>query len=271
MPLPDAAARVLDALAADPPRAALLLDFDGTLAPIVPRPEDARLIAGAEAPLHALIAGLGLVGFVSGRGLADLRGRVALPGVGYSGNHGMEIQHPGEDARLLDAVVPWRAAIDAFLAGVDHDAAARDGLRIEDKGATLSVHWRGAPDPVRAEDALRGPWARDAGARGLRVTWGRMVMEVRPPVEIDKGTAVRALLDRSGCTRAVYVGDDRTDADAWRALHAMRDAGELELGAGIAAVGDEVPPEIAAAADAVVAGPPGALAALVHLAARLGG
>lgn len=269
VPLSAAAATILDRLAAAPVRSALLLDFDGTLAPIVPHPADARLIAGAPALLARLRDRLGLLAFVSGRGLADLAERVALDGCGYAGNHGMEIRRPGDVTRLADEVVPWRAVIEDFLAGADRADAAARGLTVEDKGATLSIHWRQAGDLVAAERLMHAVWAPRATALGLRVTWGRMIMEVRPPVRIDKGTAVRALLDGTGCTTAVYIGDDRTDADAWRALHALRDAGVLSLGAGIAAVDEEVPPEVAAAADAVVAGPPGALAALRYLVDRV--
>lgn len=269
MPLPVAAASLLDRLAAAPGRSALLLDFDGTLAPIVPRPEDARLIAGAAPLLPRLRDRLGLLAFVSGRGLADLVERVAVDGCGYAGNHGMELQRPGGEAALATDAVPWRAAIQDFLRSLNADGPGTRGLAVEDKGATVSVHWRRAPQPATAETWLRERWAPRAGALGLRVTWGRMVMEVRPPVHIDKGTAVAALLDGSGCDAAVYVGDDRTDADAWRALHEMRDAGVLTMGAGIAVAGDEVPPEIMAVADAVVAGPSGALAALRYLADRV--
>jgi len=271
VPLPDAARRLLDRLLEDPGSAALLLDLDGTLAPIVGRPEDARLIPGAAECLPALRDGLGLVAFISGRGLADLERIVALPGLAYAGNHGMEIRHPGAPARTAEAARPWLEAIGAWGGRQDGGDLRRRGLRVEDKGATLSVHWRGAPDPGEAERHLREAMAPSAVAAGLRVTWGRMVMEVRPPVDVDKGTAARELVGAAGCRRALHLGDDRTDADAWRVLRAMQAAGELDLGCGIAAVGAEVAPEVAAAADAEVRGPEGALAALQALAAGLPG
>jgi trehalose-phosphatase len=258
-------------LVADPARAALLLDLDGTLAPIVARPEDARMVDGAREVLHDLRGRLGLLGFVSGRGLRDLERIVDLPGVAYAGNHGMELRAPGGAVRIPEVARPYLPAVAGFARGCDPGVLREDGIRLEDKGATLSLHWRTAPDPARAERALRERLALAAEAAGLRVTWGRMVMEVRPPVAIDKGTAVRELVTAAGSRRAAYVGDDRTDADAWVALRAMAAEGRLDVAVAVAAVGAEVPPEVRAAADAEVDGPPGVLALLRGLAAALPG
>lgn len=271
MALPAPAIAVLDALTAQPAQGALLLDFDGTLAPIVPHPEDARLIDGAAEVVARLRERLGLVAFISGRGLADLEGRVDIVGLAYAGNHGMELHHLGQAASVADGARAWMPVIAEFAATAA-DGADATGLWVENKGATLSVHWRRAPDPDAAERTARDVLAPRARLCGLRVTWGRMVMEVRPPVDLNKGTATRELLLRAGTRRAVYIGDDRTDADAWRELHAMTREGLLESGAGIAAVtGDdaEVPSEVLDAADARVPGPAGALDALRYLAGRL--
>ncbi|HSJ72730.1 MAG TPA: trehalose-phosphatase, partial [Miltoncostaeaceae bacterium] len=137
--------------------------------------------------------------------------------------------------------------------------------RLEEKGATLSIHARGAPDPDAAELLLREV-AREAGEHGLVTTSGREVLEVRPPVRIDKGTAVTELLAGAAARTALYVGDDRTDADAWRALRALRDRGELSGAVALAVASAEVPAEVRAGADAEVDGPAGALEALRLLA-----
>lgn len=270
MEIPADARRLLDALAADPARAALLLDFDGTLAPIVSRPQDARLLDGARGLIEALRDRLGLVAFISGRGLADVRARVDVPGLAYAGNHGMEIQSAGGRAAVAAAARAWRPALDAFVDAQAADPAAVAGVEVEDKGATLSVHWRNAPDPDAAHAWLDGPRTRAATDAGLAVTWGRMVMEVRPPAAIDKGTAARELITGAGARAAVHIGDDWTDADAWRALHAMRDAGELTTGGALAAVFADAPAALVAEADARVDGPDGALAALAYLARAAG-
>jgi trehalose 6-phosphate phosphatase len=248
-----------------PREAAVLCDVDGTLAPIVARPEDARLLDGAREVLEALRGRVGLLGFVSGRGLADVERLVGLDGCAYAGNHGMELHLPGERPRLADGVAAHVPAIAAFAATWPPERLAVGGLRLEEKGATLSVHARGAPDPGAAELLLREV-AREAGEHGLVTTSGREVLEVRPPVRVDKGTAATALLAGAGARTALYVGDDRTDADAWRALRALRDRGLLEGAVALAVPSAEVPAEVRAAADAEVDGPAGALDALRLLA-----
>jgi len=227
------------------------------------------MIDGAAEPIVRLRDVLGLVGFISGRGLEDLRRIVDIPGCAYAGNHGFELQLPGGPVRTAEAALPWLGAIDRFAAGWDDRPLTDPGVHIEHKGATLSVHWRTARDPDAAATMLREQLAAAARADGLSVTWGRMVMEVRPPVPINKGTAVAELLADGGWRHAVYVGDDYTDADAWGALHRLRDAGELATATAVVAVSPETPAELREAADAEVAGPPGVLALLVALRDRL--
>ncbi len=263
---PSAPARaLLDDLVSDPGTAALLLDFDGTLAPIVSRPGDARLLDGAAEVIASLRDRLGLVAFISGRQLSDVAARVGVPGLAYAGNHGMEVQHVGGAPALAAEAAAWRGVLDAFVAGQDDASPGSMGTWVEDKGATLSVHWRTADDPEASRRWLRDVREPAATAAGLAVTWGRMVMEVRPPAALHKGTAARELLEATGCRRAVHLGDDLTDADAWDTLHAMRAAGQLDVGAGIAAVGPGTAPGLVERADATVEGPAGALTCLHYL------
>jgi trehalose 6-phosphate phosphatase len=243
----------------------VLCDVDGTLAPIAPRPEDARLADGAREVLLRLRGRVRLLGLVSGRGLADVERLVGIEGCAYAGNHGMELRAPGEAPRLAPGVAEHLAAIAAFAARWPPERLAEGDLRLEPKGATISVHARGARDPVAA-GLLMEAVAADARAHGLVPTGGREVLEVRPPLAVDKGTAVRALLDGSGARRALYIGDDRTDADGWRALRALREEGALDAAVAVAVTSAEVPPEVREAADVEVAGPAGALAALSLLA-----
>jgi trehalose 6-phosphate phosphatase len=258
-------AALLAPLRERPGEAAVLCDVDGTLAPIVARPGDARLLDGAREVLEAVRDRVRLLGFVSGRGLADVERLVGLPGCAYAGNHGMELHLPGARPRLADGVAGHVPAIAAFAATWPPERLAVGGLRLEEKGATLSVHARGAPDAAAAE-LLLAEVAREAGEHGLVTTSGREVLEVRPPVRIDKGTAVRELLAGSGAAAAVYVGDDRTDADGWRALRELREQGGLRHAVALAVASAEVPAEVRAAADAEVEGPAGAVAALRLLA-----
>ncbi len=243
---------------------ALLLDLDGTLAPIVPRPEDAQMLPGTREIVASLAQHYLLVAFVSGRGLADLERIAAVPGVAYAGNHGMEVRDPGGQRHVVSEVRPFLADIAAFAALVAPGLAEHD-IGLEDKGVTLSLHTRLSADQAAADEYLRDHVAPLARERGLRPTSGRKVLEIRPPVTVDKGTASRELLSASGARHAAYVGDDRTDVDAWRALRELEDEGALETTVAIAAVSDEVPPEVGSAADICVDGPEGALAALRFL------
>lgn len=258
-------ATLLAPLRERPAQAAVLCDVDGTLAPIVGRPEDARLLDGVPEALRAVRDRYGLVGFVSGRGLADLERLVGLDGCAYAGNHGMEIHLPGRSPALAPGVAPYVPAVAAFAARWPAERLRPGDLRLEEKGATLSFHARGARDPDDAERLL-AEVAGEARAAGLVTTLGREVLEVRPPVPVDKGTALRALLDGAGVRVALFVGDDRTDADGWRALGELRAEGALDVAVGVAVTSPEVPAEVRAAADVEVTGPPGALAMLRDLA-----
>lgn len=213
------------------------------------------MIDGAREVLLRLRGRLGLIGFVSGRGIDDLRGRIGIPGCAYAGNHGFELQAPGGPTVTAAAARPWLQAIAALAADWAEGAPAQRGLHVEPKGATFSVHWRNAPDRAAAQALLQdvlAPQARDAG---LAVTWGRMVMEVRPPAAIDKGTAVAELLGSGTWRHAAYVGDDRTDADAWQALHRMRAAGALRTAVAVLVAGSETAGDLYDEADADVNGP----------------
>jgi trehalose 6-phosphate phosphatase len=245
--------------------AAVLCDVDGTLAPIVARPEDARLLEGVRETLVTLRDRVRLLGFVSGRGLADVKRIVDLDGCAYAGNHGMEIQRLGEEPGLAAGVADHLPAVAEFVASWPAARLEAGDLRMEPKGATLSIHARGARDPEAAR-LLLAQIASEALDRGLVPTPGREVLEVRPPVAVDKGTAVRALLRDTGVRVAMYIGDDRTDADAWKALRAMATEGSLDVSVAVAVAAGEVPPAVREAADVEVPGPPGALSVLRFLA-----
>ncbi len=266
MPSPDAE-RALAPLRADPAHAALLSDFDGTLSPIVERPDQAVLVPGAAEALAALRDRLRLVGLVSGRSLADLERSVGVPGLAYAGNHGMELHLPGAPPRLAPQAAAHLPAVTAFGDAWPPDRLTPHGVWLERKGPTLSFHYRTAPDPAAAARFLEAEIAPAARAAGLRVTGGRFILEVRAPVDIDKGTATRALLEGSGCRAAAFFGDDLTDLDGWRALRELRDEGALDVAVAVAVVDREVPDAVREGADVrIEGGPPAALAVLRRLA-----
>jgi trehalose-phosphatase len=210
------------------------LDFDGTLSPIVPRPGEAALLEGLEAPLRRLADREDtVVAVVSGRGLADVRARVKLDGVYYAGNHGFEIEGPGLD-RVHEAARVARPALEETAAALAAALEQEPGAEVEDKTWTLSVHYRRA-EREGAEARVREAVDRHARREGLRITEGKKILEIRPDVEWHKGTATRFLLDvlaRGGDLPAIFIGDDRTDEDAFAVVR--------DLGGGIV-VGDEAP------------------------------
>jgi trehalose 6-phosphate phosphatase len=206
----------------------LLLDFDGTLAPIVSRPELAAIPAETRAALDRLLARPGVeAAVVSGRGMPDARERAALPGITYAGNHGMEIEGPGIH-RVHPGAAAARPLLERVVAEVERSLADVEGAFVEDKGLTLSVHYRLAPGG--AEGRVRDAVGRAvAGDPALRLTEGKKVLEVRPRVEWDKGRAVLFLLEQlrpPAGSPVLYLGDDTTDEDAFRALEEWGGAGE---------------------------------------------
>ena len=228
-------------LAAEPRLAALVLDVDGTLAPIVARPEDAAVPPATRAELERLRRRYALVACVSGRSGDDARRIVGVDGLEYIGSHGLE---------LAPEAAAWAGRLSAFAATVDWP--------VEDKGVTVSFHWRTAADQDAAERFLHDVAGR-ARAEGFDARFGRMVLELRPPVDADKGTAVRALVAARGLRRALYAGDDTTDVDAFRAVH------ELELGIAVAVRSAELPGPVEANADVLVNGTAGMLDLLSSL------
>jgi len=250
----------------EPGHSALLSDIDGTLAPIVERPEQATVPAPASELLRALGRRFPLVGCVSGRRALEARRLVGVEEISYAGNHGLELLLPGEEAPRLDPSLQDREDGAAnFVATLGEEGLAAAGLRPEDKGPIQALHWRGAKDEERAA-ARAHEIAVEAGRAGLEPHWGRKVLELRPVGGGCKGTALAALLAGRDIKAAAYAGDDRTDLDAFRRLRKLQEEGELDYAACIGISSPEGPPELAEEADACVDGPPGWISLLDYLA-----
>jgi trehalose 6-phosphate phosphatase len=222
-----------------PAEAAILLDVDGTLAPIVARPELASVPEETRRELRRLVGRYALVGCISGRTGDDAARVVGVDGPVYVGVHGLELAPEAEH---------WRGPLREF--------ADSTGRPVEDKGLAIVFHYRNAEDEEAALDELRGV-AEHARTLGLEAQFGRKMLEVLPPVAADKGTAVRTLLEQHGLGRALYAGDDTTDLDAFRGLDG------LELSVRVAVASSEGPPKLVDAADVVV-GSPAELASLLE-------
>jgi trehalose 6-phosphate phosphatase len=249
-------------LAAQPDDAAVLVDFDGSISEIVDDPGAARVLPDARAALATLAGRVGLVGVVSGRPVDVLARAIDLPQITLVGQYGLE--------RLVDGLVVVDPRVEPYLPAID--AAANDaerelpGLLVERKaGIAVTVHWRTAPD--READAIAAV-DRIAGRHGLTVYATRMARELRPPVAVDKGSAVETLLD--DIAAACFAGDDRGDLPAFSALQRAVAEGRLHHAVRIGVGSKESPPDLLAHADVVVDGPAGLVMLLEDLAEASG-
>jgi trehalose 6-phosphate phosphatase len=231
------------------PRAGLITDVDGTIAPIVERPENAAVLPEARAALDSLRGHVALVAVVSGRRAADARRMVGLEGLAYIGNHGLEVWTGGH-AEIVAEARPWVPRLEAALAAIQK-RVQRPGLLVENKGVTASLHYRAADDPPAARAEILAALVAAVPTRGLRVEEGRMVLNLLPPLTVTKGSAVRWLTREHHLRSLVYLGDDLTDAHAFGALKVMRARGEAHA-LSIGVVGPETPPGVRQLADATV-------------------
>lgn len=220
-----------------------MCDIDGTLAPIVATPDKAKVPKRALDALESVAARYALVACITGRPAAQARRLVPIEQVAISGNHGLEILS-GNEVTVVPQAARYQQAVHEALLVAENDGLLPElGCRVEDKGITFSVHYRGSPRPDHAFRYMEAQLVPKLERAGLAWSWGRMVLEVRPPVAVDKGSAVRRLRGRKRIDQLLYVGDDRTDVDAFR-----------EATLKIAVRSPEAPPELIAAADAAVDG-----------------
>jgi trehalose 6-phosphate phosphatase len=247
----------LEPLRSEPARAAVLLDIDGTLAPIVRHAADAHVPEATRSLLIEIAKRYRVVGCVSGRRAATARQIVSIGTIAYVGNHGGELLRPGATRAEVDPdLAAWTERVRRFAARVYTAEHQRLRVRSEDKDAIAAFHWRGAPDEAAAAAAVQ-EIARSAQEEGLAVHWGRKVLEVRPPVALDKGLGIATLLRSPSVPPldvALYVGDDTTDLDAFRGLRALVAEGALTTAICAAVSSDEAPPELAAEADLLLDG-----------------
>jgi len=240
----------------DPAAAAVLSDFDGTLSGIVDDPAQAAPAPGALEALRRLVRVFGVVGVISGRPVSFLvRQLGSVEGIRLAGLYGLE-QAVGDRTESHPGALPWMDALEA--AAADAEASAPRGVRVERKGLAVTLHVRTAPE--------NGGWIEEfarhqAAERGLHAHPGRLSVELRPPIGVDKGTVVEQM---AGGRRAVcYCGDDVGDLPAFAALGRLRAQGVATLG--VAAMSDESPAQLALAADVTVNGPPGVVSFLSTL------
>jgi trehalose 6-phosphate phosphatase len=256
----------VDALAPlteDPARSALFFDVDGTLSPIVERAVDAHVPKATSQLLGRLSRRYGCVACISGRDAHEVRRLVGVGGIAYAGLHGAELLPPhARRAETVPEFARFAPEVKRFVGQRDTPALRALRVRIEDKGPIMTFHWRGAPDEDAALAHVRR-LAEEAEAEGLATHWGRKVLEIRPPVQVDKGQAVRRLVEQVAPSAALYAGDDVTDLDAFAALAELAGGGLRIVRVGVRS--DEGPREIVDQADVVVDGVKGVQEVLAAL------
>ena len=265
-------AACLAGFAAAPRVAALFCDIDGTISPIVERPGAATVSQPFREVLAALTERLGLVAFVTGRTLEDGRRMIPVDGAAYVGTHGLESTAP--DGQVLTEPMAERyiAAVQEVAA-----AAARDldcdtlGVVLENKRTVLAVHYRLATDAALTRHEILARVVEPARRRGLAISTGHFVFEVRPPLPFTKGTATRSLLAGRDYRVGLFCGDDLTDVTGFKTLHdwAARDA--RRAACALAAVTAETPRPVIEEADVLVRATPGVYEALTRLLVAVGG
>jgi trehalose 6-phosphate phosphatase len=254
-------AAIIDAVAERPRATVILIDYDGSLAPIVDHPEDAVVFPGAIDALKRLVGPFGRVGLVSGRPVEFLARRVPVPDLVLAGLYGMEVVVGGE-RRVSPLVLAYAPAVES--AAAEADAQLPDFVVERKAGLSVTLHWRMAPD--RADDVL-GLADELARRHGLAQWRTGFAVELRPPLGIDKGTAVEELTE--GFAVAAFVGDDVGDIPAFDALGRAQAAGRLQRAVRVGVRSPEMPEALPAAVDCLVDGPAGVVELLDTVARRL--
>jgi trehalose 6-phosphate phosphatase len=231
-------------------RFGLFSDLDGTLAPIAPTPDSAHISSRARELLAQLGAELPLLALISGRRAASLASKVGLPGLIYIGNHGLE-RWENEQTVVLPEVQPYLPQIQAVKKELQ--ALEQDGAFVEDKHVTLSFHYRQTPHPDKFADQYKARIAAWVAAHGLVLFMGKMVFEVRPPIEMDKGRAFRNLVLEHTLQAALFLGDDISDLNALRMARQLREEQACDAW-GVGVQSDDAPEDLAAAADFLAEG-----------------
>lgn len=227
--------------------ACVFTDIDGTLSPIVADPTAATMPAATRAALQTLAERIAVVA-LTGRSVAHARAMVGLDTVVYSGNHGAEWWEEGA-VSIEPAAEPYVERMREIAKAVERGITI-PGALLEDKRVSLSVHYRNTAEPDTARSDILD--FLDAHARGMNIREGKMVVEVRPPVELSKGEAVRSFTRRKGLASALVLGDDRTDAEAFAVVREMRDTGAIH-GLCVAVATADAPAELLASADYALA------------------
>ncbi len=266
----EALERILTVLDTAP--SALLTDFDGTLSPIAPVPEAAFLHPDIARVLPSLNERLSMLSVVTGRATADVAQKVGLPDILYVGNHGLEWSENGVYV-AHPAGVEAEQGVSQTLAEIEQDlrlqAIDLTGLLFENKRLSASIHYRLMEQPLQFEAILLPIAERRAAEHGLRLSGGKMTLELRPTSSISKGTAVERIVHDRGLHGAIFLGDDVTDVDAFRVIRRLRTEHVLMTGLAIGVLSSDTHPSVIAESDLMLESVDEVAALFVALADRL--
>ncbi|MGI8405843.1 MAG: trehalose-phosphatase [Thermomicrobiales bacterium] len=268
--VPEVLDQVLAVLKSAP--AAVLTDFDGTLSPVAPVPDAAFLHPDVARVLPELKERLHLLAVITGRATADASAKVGIPDLLYVGNHGLEWSENG--VYLAHPVgIEAERAVSETLAAIEDDLKSEEieltGLLFENKRLSASIHYRLVTDPPAFEAHLIPIAERRAAEYGLRLSGGKMTLELRPTSSISKGTAVEQIVKDRGLNGAMFFGDDVTDVDAFRALKRLRADGLLKSALAIGVLSTDTHPSVIAESDLLLGGVDDVAALFVALAEHL--
>ncbi len=231
-----------------------MTDIDGVLAPIVPTPDMSEVPEELRELLRRLSERCRVVAGISGRAAEDALRLVGLEEIVYYGNHGFEVLRPGGEVEIAPEAETYKEKIEELEEKAQEELEPL-GAFVEEKGITASIHYRNVSPEVgeRCKEFVE----REGERLGLRITVGRGVVEARPPIRADKGTATRKVVEEYEPQKALFMGDDTTDLDAFRELEKLREEGVLEEILRIGVESEEGPPEIVSESDLVVEGTDG--------------
>ncbi|MFH1560892.1 MAG: trehalose-phosphatase [Chloroflexota bacterium] len=233
--------------------AGLIIDIDGTIAPITPTPDETQVSPLCRSALATLTSSMALVAVLSGRGALKAREMLAVDGVVYVGNHGLDRWRDGK-LEIAEEAKEYQSAIQRLENKLRQDLDM-PGLIVEDKGISVGIHYRLSHEPRRARETILRILGNTLEAQGLIVTEGKLVVEVRPPTGVDKGTSLRQLVTEYGLKGVICLGDDVTDVDAFKAVHALSSQGRCK-GLALGVLGQNTPPDIEQEADLLLRGVP---------------
>lgn len=242
----DAATAVMQALSTTG-NTGLVMDFDGVLSPITDDPEASELLPGTREILAELASKLSVVALLSGRPVAFLAAKATIPGVELHGSYGLE-HLTSTGVEVVPEARQWMTAVEEAARTLHRQLDGVEGVHIEDKCLAVAVHWRRAPDRDQAADLISSLVHEVITAQGLRYEPGKFVAELRMPLDQDKGTALRRIIDVKRLSTVAYAGDDRGDLPAFEAATA---AGGYTL----VVDGPDMAPEVSAVDGAHFDGP----------------